>query len=58
LLRLRLAGSPLGRWIDTRACRWGYGRGFVTVFEGTQQVLLDAWDDLFRLGPVEMVLAS
>jgi hypothetical protein len=55
LLRQRLAGSPLERWLGTDDCRWGYRRGFVAVFEGTQQVLLDAWDDLFRLGPIEEV---
>jgi uncharacterized protein (TIGR02996 family) len=54
-LRDRLAGTTLLRWIDTPDCCWGYRRGFVAVFEGTQQVLLDAWDDLFRLGPVEEV---
>jgi hypothetical protein len=51
----RLADAPLRRWLGTSACRWGYRRGFVAVFEGTQQVLLDAWDDLFQLGPIEEV---
>jgi uncharacterized protein (TIGR02996 family) len=55
LLRLRLAGSPLSRWLGTSDCRWGYRRGLVAVFEGTEQVLLDAWADLFRLGPIEEV---
>lgn len=55
LLGQRLASSPLRRWLDTNDCQWGYRRGFVAVFEGTQQVLLDAWDDLFRLGPIEEV---
>jgi uncharacterized protein (TIGR02996 family) len=54
-LRGRLGGSPLRRWLGTADCRWAYRRGFVAVFEGTQQVVLDAWDDLFRLGPVEEV---
>ncbi len=54
-LRLRVADSPLRRWLGARDCRWGYRRGFVAVFEGTQQVVLDAWDDLFRLGPIEEV---
>jgi uncharacterized protein (TIGR02996 family) len=55
ILLRRLADSPLRRWLGTGDCRWGYRRGLVAVFEGTQQVLLDAWDDLFRLGPVEEV---
>lgn len=55
VLRHRLAGTPLHRWLGTDDCRWGYRRGFVAAFEGTQQVLLDAWDYLFRLGPVEEV---
>src|SRR5262249_4307488 len=54
-LRQRVAGSPLRRWLGTHHCRWGYRRGFVAVFQGTQSVLRDAWDDLFRLGPVEEV---
>ncbi len=55
LLCQRLGSSPLRRWLDTADCRWAYRRGFVAVFEGTQQVLLDAWGDLFRLGPIEEV---
>jgi len=51
----RVDGSPLRRWLDSRNCDCGYRRGFVAVFEGTQQVVLDAWDDLFRLGPIEEV---
>lgn len=53
--RERLADSPLCRWLGTSSCLWGYRRGLVAVFEGTQQVVLDAWHDLFRLGPVEEV---
>lgn len=55
LLRQRVGTSPLGRWLGKPDCRWGYRRGFVSVFEGTQQVLLDAWEDLFWLGPIEEV---
>jgi uncharacterized protein (TIGR02996 family) len=52
-LRDRVAGSPLHRWLGKPDCRWGYRRGFVANFEGTLQVVLDAWDDLFKLGPIE-----
>jgi uncharacterized protein (TIGR02996 family) len=58
LLCQRLTGSPLRRWLGTENCRWGYRRGFVAVFEGTEQVLLDAWNDLFQLGPIEEVYVS
>jgi uncharacterized protein (TIGR02996 family) len=54
-LSSRLGGSPFQRWIGKKDCWWGYRRGFASVFEGTQQVVLDAWDDLFRLGPIEDV---
>ena len=50
--------SPLRRWLGRNDCRWGYRRGFVAVFEGTQQVVLDPWDDLFRLGPIEEVYVN
>jgi hypothetical protein len=50
-----LSHSPLLRWLGTTDCRWGYRRGLVTVFHGTQQVLLDSWDDLFELGAIEEV---
>ncbi len=56
--RTRLAGSPFQRWLGTAACSWGYRRGFVAVFGGTQQVVFDAWGDLFTLGPVESVSVS
>jgi uncharacterized protein (TIGR02996 family) len=58
LLRQRLDSSPLRRWLDSPACRWGYRRGFVAVFEGNQQVVLDAWDDLFQIGPLEEVAVN
>lgn len=59
----RLGPSPLTKWLlkeDTAPnqwpdCRWAYRRGFASLFEGTQQVLLDAWDDLFKVGPIDEV---
>lgn len=51
----RLEGSPFQRWLGTSECDWGYRRGFVADFRGTQQVVLDARTDLFRLGPLENV---
>lgn len=54
-LRTRLGTSPLAKWLGKDDCGWAYRRGLIASFRGTQQVLLDAWTDLFVLGPIETV---
>ena len=51
----RLGFRTRARWLHDPGCHWAYRRGFVSVFEGTEQVLLDAGGDVFKLGPVEEV---
>jgi uncharacterized protein (TIGR02996 family) len=58
LLCQRLEVSPLRRWIGKADCRLGFRRGFIAILQGTEQVVLEAWTDLFRLGPVEDVHIS
>ncbi|HEY1188980.1 MAG TPA: TIGR02996 domain-containing protein [Gemmata sp.] len=50
-----LGASPLAKWSVTPHCSWAYRRGLLSLFQGTRQVLLDAWHDLFQLGPIEEV---